>query len=194
VRSSIIALIILSGVFSAAVEAQVRSGKPQPILVAEIGAGGRAKSVSQPRIPASDGTVARDSSYGLERQTFDLLNYERASRGMAPLSWDERVAQIARLHSRNMAADGFFSHRGSDGSTVDGRAERLGMGNWLAIAENIAFLKGYDEAAAMAVDRWLKSPNHRKNILSNGWDRSAVGIAVAADGGLYFTQVFMRTD
>jgi uncharacterized protein YkwD len=90
-----------------------------------------------------------------------------------------------------MAAEKFFSHRGADGSTVDGRADQLGLSTWTAIAENIAFLKGQNDPAQLAVERWLASASHRKNILGGGWERSAIGVAVGNDGAFYFTQVFI---
>jgi uncharacterized protein YkwD len=171
--------------------AQQRSGKPQPILVADIGAGGRARSVVPPKINGNSPLVVRDSNYGIERSTFEMLNSERAALGLRSLVWDENVAKLARLHSRNMANQSFFSHRGLDGSTVDGRADQLGMSNWSAIAENIAFLKGHNDPASLAIQKWLKSPSHRRNILGGGWERSAVGVAIGDDGAYYFTQVFI---
>jgi len=43
----------------------------------------------------------------------------------------------------------------------------------------------------MAVDLWLESPTHRHNMLDPYWKESAVGVGVAEDGSIYFTQVFM---
>lgn len=173
------------------IAAQERSGRPQPILVAEIGAGGRAKNVSLPRINKGDRSIARDGNFSLERSTFDILNTQRISQGLQPLVWDDRIAEVARLHSRSMASAKYFSHKGDDGSMVDDRADRLGISNWSAIGENIAFLKGYDDPAAFAVEKWMQSTSHRKNMLGTRWSKSAIGVAVAEDGALYFTQVFM---
>lgn len=181
---STILTILVSGVSFA-------QNNPQPILVAEIGGGGRVKTTSLPRIDKGSPQVSRDENYSLEKQTFEILNAERRTRGLDPLVWDERVAQLARLHSRSMAAEKFFSHRGPDGSTVDGRADQLGLSTWTAIAENIAFLKGQNDPAQLAVNKWLSSPPHRKNILGGGWEGSAIGVAVGQDGAFYFTQVFI---
>ncbi len=74
----------------------------------------------------------------LERNVFELLNGERRSQGLPALEWSDEVAAVARLHSQNMAEEKFFSHRGSDGSMVDDRADRLGLGAWRTIGENIA--------------------------------------------------------
>lgn len=187
-------LFIIALIFAGSGVADAQRAKPQPILVAEIGGNGRVKSVPLPRISRNDAAVRKDSNFSLERQTFNLLNIERASRGLNPLVWDDRVAEIARLHSRSMASEKYFSHRGNDGSMVDDRADRLGMGKWSAIGENIAFLRGYDDPATFAVEKWMNSNSHRKNLLGDRWSRSAIGVAVASDGAYYFTQVFMTTN
>jgi uncharacterized protein YkwD len=187
-------LILIALIFAVSGIANAQNSKPQPILVAEIGGNGRAKNVSLPRISRGDSSVRKDGNFSLERQTFNLLNVERASRGLEALVWDDRVAEVARLHSRSMASEKYFSHRGNDGSMVDDRADRLGMSKWSAIGENIAFLRGYDDPASFAVETWMNSSSHRKNLLGNRWSRSAVGVAVAADGAYYFTQVFVTSD
>ena len=127
----------------------------------------------------------------IERQVFNLLNAERRSKGLSELEWNDDVAALARLHSRNMADGKFFSHRGSDGSMVDDRADRLGLGAWRLIGENIAYMRGYEDPAALAVEKWMESTAHRKNLLGPNWKESAVGVAITEDGTYYMTQVFL---
>ena len=105
--------------------------------------------------------------------------------------WNDDVATLARLHSHNMADGRFFSHRGSDGSMVDDRADRLGLGAWRLIGENIAYMRGYEDPAALAVEKWMESTAHRKNLLGPNWKESAVGVAITEDGTYYMTQVFL---
>ncbi len=127
----------------------------------------------------------------LERRVFAMLNSERNSQGLPPLEWSDDVAAVARLHSHNMAEEKFFSHRGSDGSMVDDRADRLGLGAWRTIGENIAYMRGYEDPAALAVEKWMQSSSHRKNLLGTTWKESAVGVVITADGTHYLTQVFL---
>lgn len=127
----------------------------------------------------------------LERKVFGLLNTVRRSQGLEALEWNDDVAAVARVHSQNMADDKFFSHRGSDGSMVDDRADRLGLGAWRVIGENIAYMRGYDDPAALAVEKWMESTAHRKNLLGPNWKESAVGVAITKDGTYYLTQVFL---
>jgi uncharacterized protein YkwD len=127
----------------------------------------------------------------LEKKAFQLINQKRAEIGLGPLVWNETVAKIARLHSENMAQFKFFSHTGRDGSTVSDRADSLGISRWRAIAENIAFNRGYEKPVESAVERWMQSTGHRENLLNGGWQESGLGIAVTEDGAYYFTQVFL---
>jgi uncharacterized protein YkwD len=90
-----------------------------------------------------------------------------------------------------MAQQHFFSHRGLDGKMVNDRAEQIGMFDWRAIGENIAFNRGYDQPVEMAVEKWLESPSHRENLLNKSWIETGVGVAVSPDGSYYFTQVFI---
>ena len=143
---------------------------------------------------ADNGTVrvkAPGVAAEIERQVFNLLNAERRSKGLSELEWNDEVAAVARLHSHNMADGKFFSHRGSDGSMVDDRADRLGLGAWRVIGENIAFMRGYEDPAALAVEKWMESTAHRKNLLAPNWKESAVGVAITEDGTYYMTQVFL---
>ncbi|HKP70066.1 MAG TPA: CAP domain-containing protein [Pyrinomonadaceae bacterium] len=128
----------------------------------------------------------------LEREIFKRLNATRRSNGLEDLEWDEQVAAVARLHSQNMAEKKFFSHRGTDGSMVDDRADRVGLGKWLMIGENIAYMRGFDDPAGLAIEKWMESTAHRNNLLGKNWHESAVGVSMTEDGTYYITQVFLN--
>jgi uncharacterized protein YkwD len=128
----------------------------------------------------------------LERQVFELINRKRAENGLQPLVWSERAAQVARLHSRNMASLNFFSHTGADGKRVDDRADSVGLSDWRAIGENIAFNRGFGNPIERVVESWMQSRGHRENLLDSRWRESGVGISVTDSGTYYFTQVFVK--
>lgn len=117
------------------------------------------------------------------RAVADLVNAERARRGLAALAWHPQVYAAAGAHSADMAANRNMSHIGSDGSNTGTRLERVGF-SWGAWAENVG--AGYPDASAM-YQGWLDSPPHRANMLG---DYRYVGVAVAEGGGvLYWTMV-----
>ncbi|MEO8041729.1 MAG: CAP domain-containing protein [Acidobacteriota bacterium] len=139
----------------------------------------------------SSNEPTRTSAGNIEQQIFALINAERSKNGLSELEWSESLAAVARMHSEDMANVKFFSHRGSDGSMVDDRADRLGLGSWRSIGENIAYMRGFDDPAALAVEKWLESAAHRKNLLGPNWKESAVGVAMTDDGTYYMTEVFL---
>ena len=58
------------------------------------------------------------------------------------------------------------------------------------LTENIARIRSRRaDPASMAVSRWLESPVHRGHIEAR-FDLTGVGVVRAADGDLYFTQLF----
>jgi uncharacterized protein YkwD len=152
-------------------------------------------SISRPRVIVenndSKSNAPAPTVFDLERLAFQLINEKRAEQGLEALEWNEDIARMARLHSNDMAQNKFFSHSGNDGSMVDDRADRSGIKRWRAIGENIAYNRGYKNPCEFAVEKWMLSPSHKKNLLDTRWKESAIGVAVAADGSYYFTQVFL---
>ncbi|WP_299862104.1 CAP domain-containing protein [uncultured Roseobacter sp.] len=92
----------------------------------------------------------------------DALNAYRAENARAPLAYSMALQSAAEAHAQDMAARGFFDHRGSDGSDVGERVSRQGYG-WCFVAENIA--KGQPSLADV-MQAWAGSQGHRRNMLS----------------------------
>lgn len=107
-----------------------------------------------------------------------------------PLAWSCTLEDAARAHSEDMAAQEFFSHTGPGGVEIGERVRSRGY-SWLAVGENIA---GGQESADQVVERWLSSPGHCANIMSDEF--TEMGAArVEAPGSKYsplWTQVFAR--
>lgn len=164
---------------------------PQAYL---LSSGDTGAALSRPRYAAAaNNKIAGKSKkdFRLEKKVFELINEERADNNLPELDWSDEVAEIARLHSENMANFKFFSHQDLDGWMVNDRADALGINKWRAIGENIAFNRGYNNPAESAVERWMQSATHRENLLNNRWKESGIGIAIAEDGTYYFTEVFL---
>lgn len=133
----------------------------------------------------------KDSTFHLEKKTFELINEQRVSKGLAVLKWNPKIASLARVHSENMARHSFFSHKGLNGRTIDQRANDYGIRRWKSIGENIAYNKGFSNPCEFSVERWMLSTEHRINLLHQRWKESGIGIAVTEDGKYFFTQIFM---
>lgn len=143
---------------------------------------------SRPRVA---GESSKNTAFEFERKILETINNQRAANNLPPLAWSEEVARIARLHSENMAKYKFFSHIGQDGLAVDDRADSIGLSKWRAIGENIAYNRGFENPVAFTCESWMNSPSHRENLLSRRWKETGIGVAIAADGTYYYTQVFL---
>lgn len=141
--------------------------------------------------PAGRSWLALDNASDVERRAFDQTNRARVKNGLAPLAWDAELCRMARLHSEQMAVLGYFSHETPEGLQLKERAHASGILHFRVIGENIAYNNGYDDPGGFAVERWMTSSGHRANILYVGFQASAIGSYVSADGSTYLTQVFI---
>jgi uncharacterized protein YkwD len=164
-----------------------RMTTPQPTSYTPAQSYTPATSYARTATPAASFDATGD-----ERRAFELVNAERQKRGLRPLVWDASLARLARYHSATMARDGVLSHTDRDGLDLSGRAQVLGLHGWRALGENIAYNQGFSDPTAFAVERWMISQAHRENILNGGFTHAGLGIARAADGRIFFTQVFME--
>lgn len=125
-----------------------------------------------------------------EQHTFELVNAERVKGGLRPLVWDADLTRMARLYAEKMASQNFFSHKAPDGEDLRERSRASGLVKFKRLGENLAYNKGFADAAVCAVVGWMRSEGHRKHILDGEFTRSGIGIAQSADGRVYFTQYF----
>lgn len=138
-------------------------------------------AAAAPRQPAAE----------LEKRAFDLVNRRRTATGVRALAWSEPVAAAARRHSFNMQQRGFFAHKDPKHGDTGQRLTAEGIG-WRAVAENIYQERGISNPVQAAVEGWMKSHGHRRNILDPIFTHSGMGVSIAADGTHTFTQIFLR--
>lgn len=122
----------------------------------------------------------------IEQQIYELINEYREQNGLPPLQYNKDVADMAHFHSRRMAdKDVPFGHTGfQDRYNVLKRE----LPDMTAGAENVAY--GADDAAE-AVELWLRSAGHKKNIRGN-FTHTGISVVRDSDGRLYFTQLFVK--
>jgi subtilisin family serine protease len=173
----------------------VGSGSPNLLLqVPDAGAGGNAPAPAPTEPTGTPGsapapTTSAPSTPGLssdEAAVLQLVNTRRADAGCAPLTANATLTSVARTHSGDMAARGFFSHTNPDGLDPFERMRAAGY-NGRAMGENIA--AGYTTAAAV-MNAWMNSSGHRANILNCAFQEIGVGEATGGAYGTYWTQDF----
>lgn len=118
-----------------------------------------------------------DERPDLEAQMLELVNAERTTLGLQPLKADPEIAVVARAHSRDMFARGYFAHINPDGKNPFDRI-KAGKVRFLTAGENLALGRSLKQCH----EGLMQSPGHRANILRPKFGRVGIGIL---DGGIY---------
>jgi uncharacterized protein YkwD len=130
--------------------------------------------------------------------TFRALNAARARHGAPPLVLDERLDRAARRHSREMVLRRYFAHESPGGGRFSARIAATGWmrrrGRWY-VGETLAWGRGTSAQPAAVVAAWLRSPSHRRVVLSPRYRRVGIGIVrgtpvAGPQGGLTYTADF----
>ena len=123
-----------------------------------------------------------------------LHNQERSARGLHPLAQNARLQAAAAAHTTEMVDDGYFAHASADGTSFSARILRSGYvgrhASWI-LGENLAW--GTDDLATPAnlMSAWMRSPEHRANVLTRAYRDVGIGIGfTGADARLTVTADF----
>jgi len=118
------------------------------------------------------------------------IHQVRADAERVALTWSPELAEAARIQAEDMAAHGFVSHTGSDGSDIVERMRRVGYDPAFR-GEIIAWVPG---GADLAFDWWWHSDLHHNTMLGAAY--RDFGIARVPHptrvGHNYFVVVFAR--
>ena len=144
-------------------------------------------SKAQISVPAKPTVIAAATSADFQTELLRLTNAERKKAGLAPLKLSSLLNQAAQSHVQDMVQKQFFSHTGSNGSSVADRVKAVGY-KYSSVGENIA---AGNATASSTVQQWMKSPGHRANILNRNYKEIGFGYAKSKDQyGHYWVQVF----
>lgn len=113
----------------------------------------------------------------LEAEMLRLVNEERVKRGLPPVKADPELAAVARAHSADMFARGYFSHYTPEKKDPFDRMKKAGV-KFVTAGENLAL----GRTLKICHEGLMNSPGHRANILNPAFGRLGIGIL---DGGIY---------
>ncbi len=113
-----------------------------------------------------------------------MVNEYRAEYGLNALTMDSGLSDLARLKSRDMRDNAYFSHTSPVYGSPFDMMETFGI-SYRYAGENIA--KGYATPKAV-VDAWMDSEGHRNNILNEHYTQ--IGVGYVLDGN-HWTQEFI---
>ncbi len=121
----------------------------------------------------------------LETRMLELVNQERVSAGLRPLMPDPELTEVARRHSADMFARGYFAHETPEGRDPFDRIREANV-SFVAAGENLALAP----TVTVAHNGLMNSPGHRRNILNRNFGRVGIGIMDGGMRGLMVTQNF----
>lgn len=117
-----------------------------------------------------------------EAQMVDYVNRARRDAGLQPLQVDSDLSYIAKLKSKDMHDNKYFSHDSPTYGSPFDMMTRFGI-KYHGAAENIA----KNSSVTAAHNAFMKSQGHKNNILNPAYTHIGVGIH---DG--YYTQMFIK--
>lgn len=121
----------------------------------------------------------------LEAKMLELVNQERAKENLKPLAADPELTEVARRHSADMFARGYFAHQTPENLSPFDRM-RSAKVRFLTAGENLALAPTLD----IAHTGLMNSPGHRANILKPQFGRLGIGVVDGGRRGLMITQNF----
>ena len=121
----------------------------------------------------------------LEAKMLELVNGERAAAGLRPLAPDPELTEVARRHSADMFARGYFAHDTPEGLDPFARMREAHV-RYLTAGENLALAP----TLQVAHNGLMNSPGHRANILHPQFGRLGIGIMDGGIRGLMVSQEF----
>jgi len=131
-------------------------------------------------------TLTEDELKAYADKVFELVNKEREKAGVSPLEYREDLAEAAQIRAQEIVTH--KSHTRPNGEDFDSVMDEFNIER-RACGENIY---RYQTTPEKAMQGWMDSDGHRRNILKEKYTAIGVGIYQGQDGKLYWTQLFIE--
>lgn len=115
----------------------------------------------------------------------ELTNKDRIAQGLAPLSYNAKLAASSNLKADDMAKGQYFSHNSPSGVTPWQWFSRAGY-TYRYAGENLAV--DFSDSASIET-AWMNSPGHRANILNPNYTEIGISLATGIHKGRETTYV-----
>ena len=137
-----------------------------------------AATTAAPTAPAATGDSSGSYSSDMAYAILDLVNAQRAAAGLPGVTWNDTLADSARIRSSEIVVK--WSHTRPDGSAWYTAGSQMEMG------ENLAFGQ---TTTQQVIDEWMASPGHAENILRSTFTQMGVS-CYYCNGTYYWAQHF----
>lgn len=121
-----------------------------------------------------------------EDVVLNLINKARRENGITELNKDTILANVAQIKSDDMVKNNYFSHTSPSYGTPFAMMQGFGI-SYKTAGENIAG----NPSITKAVEAWLNSETHRKNILSNLYNYVGIGVTKSNTYGFVISAMFI---
>jgi len=135
----------------------------------------------------------------LNHQVLAAVNRFRVAHGLVALRASAGLDRSARQHSLEMGRLGYFAHSSADGTSFWQRIQHYypanGASYW-SVGENLVW-RSPSMSARQAMNLWISSPPHLKNLLTPQWRQIGVsGVRVVHAPGVFggSTAIIITTD
>jgi uncharacterized protein YkwD len=125
----------------------------------------------------------RANATRVEAASLCLVNVQRERRGEHALRANADLARSAAAHSQDMVSENYFSHVSPAGETPLARIKAstyLPLRSAYLVGENIALGTMQLSTPTAIVASWMKSPDHRANILNADFRDTGIGVVAQA--------------
>jgi uncharacterized protein YkwD len=128
---------------------------------------------------------ARDEGAFLAR-----VNQVRAEHKLIELQASPELARVARAHAEDMARRGYLAHESPEGLNPLERTQAAGVAGFRLLAENIGASTIAGDRLESIVEEWLRSRDHRENLLNPAFNTSGLAIVEAPDGRTIVVELY----
>lgn len=127
-------------------------------------------------------TLQYTTREAMEAELLDLIQVCRLEKGLSLLTADSKLGDVARAHSEDMTAKGYFDYTGSDGSTPFSRILAKGKA-FRTASETIAKQRG---DVVQIYQEWMRTAAKENSLTDGTMQEAGVGIS-AKSKELYVT-------
>ena len=121
-----------------------------------------------------------------EEELFSLINEERKKNNLPNFQITEELQNVARLKAEDLVQNNYFSHISPTYGTPFEMLKANSI-KYKTASENIAG----NSSLSAAVDSWLSSESHRKNILSNDYNYTGIAVVDSIAYGKIIVELFV---
>lgn len=141
------------------------------------------KKITTPTTPPSNNGNVESNE---QQIVLDLINAKRKENGLPILIVDTLLQSTAQTKAADMVKNNYFSHTSPTYGSPFNMMKNAGI-TYKTAGENIAG----NPSLQNAVESWMNSESHRKNILSNAYNFAGIGVEKSKTYGYVIVAMFI---